>query len=57
MKAVMCVETGVVYKSCRDALKALGKDNSAANVIGAVAGGKRKSAYGHTWKFMEKEIA
>lgn len=58
MKAVMCVETGTIYKSCRDALKSLGKaDKRGASTIGAVANGNRKSAYGHTWKFIEKEMA
>lgn len=47
-KSVLCVETGVIYNSIRDAEKQTGARNSD---ITAVCKGKRKKAGGYTWKY------
>ena len=49
-KAVMCIETGEVYRSAADAGRKLNLDNSS---IGKVCKGKRKSVKGLTWKYVD----
>lgn len=48
-KAVICVETGIVYKSQAEAQK---ETNIHFSSIGQVCLGKRKTAGGYHWKFM-----
>ena len=50
-KKVMCIETGIVYKSESEAAKAMNQKNGQP-FIGAVARGERKTAYGYHWKFI-----
>lgn len=40
------------YDTCREALKALGKNYERSGNIGRVIRGKRKTAYGYVWKQM-----
>lgn len=52
-KACVCVETGVVYKSLRDAadwLKSLGHEKASHSKISMCLTGERRSAYGYHWK-------
>ena len=49
-KKVMCVETGIVYKSIAEAARMVGKPKG--RFIGDVARGRRKTAYGYHWKFV-----
>lgn len=56
IRKVVCVETGKIFENQRQAaLWASAK--GVGWMIGAAASGKRNSAYGHTWKFIEKETA
>ena len=48
---VRCVETGVVYSSIKSASKAYGSDN--ATGIWKCLKGKRKTAYGCHWEYVE----
>ena len=48
MKKVVCVESGVVYRSSKDASIELGIDSS---TITACCKGRRKSAGGYTWEY------
>lgn len=50
-KSVMCLETGIIYKTINDAGIAIGVKNPTH--IGSCCKGKLKSAYGYTWKFVE----
>ncbi len=47
-KAVLCVETGIVYGSAIEASKILGKDYTS---IYKCCCGKRKQAHGYTWRY------
>lgn len=49
-KAVICVETGILYSSCTEAAKSIGVVKSA---IGNVLHGRRKTAGGYHWKYAE----
>jgi hypothetical protein len=52
-KACVCVETGVVYKSLREAtdwLKNLGYEKACHSKISMCLAGERRSAYGYHWK-------
>lgn len=48
-KQVLCIETGVVYKSIMEVEKQLGFNNS---YISNACNGRCKQAYGYTWKFV-----
>lgn len=50
MKSVKCIETGAVYESVESASRALNR--SGGSLICACCRGKRKSAYGYTWKYV-----
>lgn len=47
-KSVECIETGIIYKSIKDASRQTGISNSN---IGMVCNGKRKIAGGYHWKY------
>lgn len=49
-RKVMCIETGIVYESMRDAANAVGTPHSN---IGSVCTGKTKTAGGYTWKYVD----
>lgn len=49
-KRVLCIETGVIYPSTKQVERELGFANSN---ISAVCLGKRKRAYGYTWRFID----
>ena len=51
-KSVKCVETGVIYNSLREAMKATGIRDSH---ISECCSGKRKSAGEYHWEYMEVE--
>lgn len=58
-KKVVCVETGVVHDSLHLAamwLRKNGRAKAHGNHVGACARGKAKTAYGFTWKFLDKEL-
>ena len=48
-KPVLCVETGVVYKSAKEAAKSLPGNKN----IQAAASGIRKTADGYHWKYID----
>lgn len=50
-KRVLCVETGVVYPSTKDAAKHLGV---ARETIGQVCRGKRETTHGYHWRFADE---
>lgn len=59
-KLTLCVETGVVFGSLTDARQWVvtnGFPNAGLSRLSECANGKVKSAYGYTWKFIEKEMA
>jgi hypothetical protein len=49
-KKILCVETGVIYKSIREAER---QTNISRSSIGEVCSGKRKSAGGYHWKYVK----
>lgn len=49
---ILCIETGVEYKCPSDAAIGIGKKSSAAGHISEVCKGKRKTAYGYHWKYL-----
>lgn len=51
-KAVRCIETGAVFRSCAEAAESIGKPRSASPYIGSAARGKLPGAYGFTWEFV-----
>ena len=53
-KSVMCIETGTVYKSLREAAKANGMEFP--ELISRQIRGKIKTAGGLTWKYVEEDI-
>jgi hypothetical protein len=55
-KAVLCVELGVVYKSFKDAAKAVGAKDSSSIVKCAKGGRGYTSAYGYTWEYYKGDI-
>jgi hypothetical protein len=52
---ILCVETGIVYNCPSDAAVKIGKKPSAAGHIVEVCKGKRKTAYGYCWQYLEKD--
>ena len=50
-RKVICVETGVVYDSMREAAETMG---TPASNVGSVCRGKTKTAGGYSWKYMEE---
>jgi hypothetical protein len=50
-KAVLCVETGIVYISAKEAQRSLGMSSS--STITACCRGRRKTCGGYTWKYEE----
>ena len=56
-KSVMCVEEDIIFSALSEAaawLKSKGKDKAVGNKIGMCCAGKIKSAYGYTWKYIQK---
>lgn len=51
-KQVMCIETGVVYRSSKDACIELGLDVSLKKKINVCCCGHRKSAFNLHWKYI-----
>lgn len=49
-RKVLCVETGIIYNSIRDAAKAV---ETPASNVGSVCTGKTKTAGGYSWKYVE----
>ena len=49
-RKVLCVETGIIYNSIRDAAKDVG---TPASNVGSVCTGKTKTAGGYSWKYVE----
>lgn len=49
-KPVMCIETGEIYSSTRELERQLGFGQGN---ISQCCNGKRKTAYGHTWRYVE----
>lgn len=49
-KRILCIETGSVYKSIREAER---QTNISRSSIGEVCSGKRKSAGGYRWKYLK----
>lgn len=52
---ILCVETGIIYNCPSDAAIGIGKKPSAAGHITEVCKSKRKSAYGYTWRYLDKD--
>lgn len=52
-KSVICVETGEVFSSAKEAGLSLGKPNGFSN-ISNVLRGKAAKAYGYTWRYADK---
>lgn len=52
VSSVLCVETNIVYSSLLEAARALGKKSGSH--IGEACCGKRKTAYGFHWKFVNE---
>lgn len=50
-KSILCVETGVVYKSAREAGRQLGKDKLFSS-ISNVLKGKAETAAGYHWQYV-----
>lgn len=58
-KPVLCVETGMVFDSISDAVWYLRNNNwsrALDSKISECANGKRHTAYGYKWKFIENEV-
>ncbi len=53
-KKTLCVETGIIYKSCSEAGRQLGISRK---LISRVCVGKRKRAGGYHWKYVKGEVA
>ena len=51
-RKVMCIETGVIYDSIREASKHVG---TPASNIGSVCRGKTKTAGGYSWSYINKK--
>lgn len=49
-KQVLCVETGKIYVSTREIRRQFGFDHGC---ISKCCNGKRKQAYGYTWKYVQ----
>ena len=57
-RPVTCIETGVTHVSLVEAVKwlaGIGQPKAQVRPISEVARGVRKSAYGYTWKFIERK--
>lgn len=52
-KAVMCVETGVVYKSLKEAAGHYGSSRSGSAIMKQIRGSYNQ-AFGHTWKYINE---
>ena len=52
---ILCIETGTRYNCPSDAAIGIGKNPHAAGHITEVCLGKRKSAYGYTWRYLDKD--
>lgn len=51
---ILCIETGMEYSCPSNAAIGIGKKPSAAGHITEVCQGKRKTAYGYHWKYINK---
>lgn len=51
-KAIICVETGILYSSGKEAAESIGVTNGA---ISLAVRGKRKTAGGYHWKYVEEQ--
>lgn len=54
-KPIKCIETGLIYNCPSDAAVGIGKKSSASGHITEVCQGKRKTAYGYHWIYLEEE--
>ena len=56
---VMCVETGEVYRSCKQASIAMGSPSGAWSIKNIACGDwdGHKTAYGYHWKFVDRTLA
>ena len=55
-KTVLCVETGQTFSNAKQAAKEMNINNSHANVnIVACCNGKKTTAYGYHWEYVEEE--
>lgn len=52
-RAVMCIETGIVYDSVSDAAVAMGKSVSNKSNICAACNGRYETMYGYHWKYVD----
>ena len=52
---ILCVETQIEYKCPSDAAAGIGKKPNAAGHITEVCKGKRKTAYGYHWIYLDKD--
>lgn len=49
----MCIETGEIFPSAREAARVLNIQHS--NIVAACAGKKQKTAKGYHWKYITEE--
>lgn len=52
---ILCIETGIVYNCPSDAAIGVGKSSKAGGHITEVCQGKRNTAYGYHWQYLEKD--
>jgi hypothetical protein len=50
-KSVQCIETGQIFESIRDASIFFGRKPTNSNIIQQIKG-DRKTAFGHTWRYV-----
>ena len=56
-KQVLCIETNIIYPSCQEAARQLGKiKRGQGSFIAEAARGKSKTAYGFHWKYIAQKI-
>lgn len=53
LKRVECIETKIIYDSATEAAKSLNLGKNSGNKIRAVCNGKRLTAYGYHWRYVE----
>ncbi len=49
---VRCIETGIIYQSCRQAALSIGRDAKAGYHISQVCRSERPKAYGYHWELL-----
>lgn len=53
---IKCIETGIIYNCPSDAAVGIGKKPSSAGHITEVCKGKRQTAYGYHWTYLEQDV-